>query len=73
MDAIMWTLTGIFIYLAIGYIFVLYFEAYEHGFWVEIRTMLFWFPLIVIFVVCLIYFGCKEIYERLKKYEQRRL
>ena len=73
MDAIMWTLTGIFIHLAIGYVFVLYFEAYEHGFWVEIRTMLFWFPLIVIFVVCLIYFGCKEIYERLKKYEHRRL
>lgn len=64
MDCIMWTLTGIFIYLAIGYIFVLYFEAYEHGFWVEIRTMLFWFPLIVIFAICLIYFGWKELYRK---------
>ena len=64
MDAIMWTLTGIFIYLAIGYIFVLYFEAYEHGFWVEIRTMLFWFPLIVIFAIVIIYFGWKELYRK---------
>lgn len=73
MDYIMWLLTGIFIYLAIGYIFVLYFEAYKDGFWVEIRTMLFWFPLIVIFAICLIYFGCRELYRKLKDYEQRRL
>lgn len=67
MDAIMWTLIGIFIYLAIGYIFVLWFEAYEDGVWVEIRTMLFWFPLIVIFAICIIYFGCRELYEKLRK------
>lgn len=64
MDCIMWTLIGIFIYLAIGYMFVLYFEAYEDGFWVEVRTMLFWFPLILIFVICVIYFGWKELYEK---------
>ena len=66
-DFIMWTLVGIFIYLAIGYIFVLYFEAYEDGVWVEIRTMLFWFPLVLIFVICIIYFGCKELCGKLRK------
>lgn len=73
MDCIMWVLVGIFIYLAIGYIFVLYFEAYEDGFWVEIRTMLFWFPLVLIFVICIIYFGWKEVYKNIKEHEQRRL
>lgn len=66
MDYIMWLLTGIFIYWAIGYIFMLWFEAYEHGVWVEIRTMLFWFPLVLIFAICCIYFGWKELYERVK-------
>ena len=65
MDAIMWTLIGIFIYLVIGYIFVLWFEAYEDGVWVEIRTMLFWFPLVLIFVICCIYFGCRELYRKI--------
>ena len=73
MDYIMWTLVGIFIYLAIGYIFVLWTEAYEDGVWVEIRTMLFWFPLVIIFSICCIYFGWKEMYKKVKKYEQRRL
>lgn len=67
-DFIMWTLIGIFIYLAIGYIFVLWFEAYEDGFWVELKVMLFWFPLVMIFVICLVYFSCKELYEKVKKY-----
>ena len=75
MDAIMWTLIGIFIYLAIGYMFVLYFEAYEDGFWAELRTMLFWLPLVAIFAICCIYFGCEELYKKvkIKKYEQRKL
>lgn len=71
MDCIMWTLTGIFIYLAIGYMFVLYFEAYEDGFWVEIRTMLFWFPFILICAIVIIYFGWKELYEKYFKKEIR--
>ena len=70
MDCIMWTLTGIFIYLAIGYMFVLYFEACEYGFWVEVRTMLFWFPLIVIFAIFFIYFGWKELYRKYFKKEK---
>ena len=73
MDYIMWLLVGILIYLVIGYIFVLWAEAYEDGFWVEIRTMLFWLPLVLIFAICCIYFGCKELYERVKKYEQKEL
>lgn len=71
MDCIMWTLIGIFIYLAIGYMFVVYFESYEDGFWVELRTMLFWFPLIVIFVIVIIYFGWKELYEKYFKKDIR--
>ena len=67
----MWTLTGIFIYLAIGYIFVLWFEAYEDGVWVEIRTMLFWFPFIVIVAIVIIYFGWKELYRKYFKKEIR--
>lgn len=67
MDCIMWTLIGIFIYLVIGYIFVLYFEAYEDGFWVELRTMLFWLPLVMIFAICCIYFGCRELYRNISK------
>lgn len=55
---------GIFIYLAIGYIFVLGFEAYEEGFWVQVRTMLFWFPLVLIFIIWFIYFGWKELYSK---------
>ena len=64
MDVIMWTLVCIFIYLAISLIFVLWTEAYEEGFWVVIRTMLFWFPLTLIFVICCIYFGWKELYKK---------
>ena len=55
---------GIFIYLLIGYIFVLWFEAYEDGFWVVIRTLLFWFPLTLIFIIFCIYFGWKELYKK---------
>lgn len=66
----MWTLIGIVLYLVIGYMFVLYFEAHEDGFWVEVRTMLFWFPFIVIVAICVIYFGWKELYEKYFKKEK---
>lgn len=70
MDYIMWLLTGIFIYLAIGYIFVYRTEAYEDGFWVELRTLLFWLPLVAIFGICCIYFGWKELYKKYFKKER---
>lgn len=57
MDATMWTLTGIFIYLAIGYIFVLLFEAYEQGFWEQVALMLLWPVLVIIFIICCIVFA----------------
>ena len=73
MDAIMWLLTGIFIYLAIGYIFVLWTEAYEDGFWVEFKMMFFWPIFVITFCISCIYFGWKEMYKKTKKYEQRKL
>jgi cytochrome c oxidase subunit IV len=73
MDAIMWTLIGIFIYLAIGYIFVLSMDMYEKGFWEQVALMLLWPILVIIFCICCIYFGCRELYRKLKDYEQTRL
>ena len=67
MDYIMWLILGIFIYLAIGYIFVLWTEAYEDGFWMVLKVLLFWSLLAVPFVVFYIYFGCKELYKKVKK------
>ena len=46
---------GIFIYLAIGYIFVLWAEAYEDGFWLQVVCMLVWPILAIAFVICFIY------------------
>lgn len=73
MDCIMWVLTGIFIYLAIGYIFICLTGAYEDGFWVEFKMMSFWPIFVIIFCISCIYFGWKEMYKKTKKYEQRKL
>jgi preprotein translocase subunit SecG len=72
-DYIMWLLVGIFTYLAIGYIFVLSMEMYENGFWEQVSVMLLWPILVILFCICCIYFGCKEMYKKVKKYEQREL
>lgn len=72
-DFIMWTLVGIFIYLAIGYMFIYLTSAYEEGFWAELSVILSWPILVIIFFICCIYFGCEELYKKIKKYEQRRL
>ena len=52
----MWLLTGIFIYLAIGYIFVYLSSAYEDGFWDQVKIILFWPILWIMLVVCYIVF-----------------
>ena len=57
MDYIMWLLTGIFIYLAIGYIFVCLANANEDGFWEQIKVILFWPMLWPMLVVCYIVFA----------------
>ena len=66
MNTIMWVLVGIFIYLAIGYIFVLLMDMYEKGFWEQVALMLLWPILVIIFCICCIYFGCKELYKKVK-------
>ena len=68
MDFIMWLLVGIFIYLAIGVIFIYLTGAYEGGFWEQVSAMLLWPVLVIIFSICCIYFGCEEMYKRVKKY-----
>ena len=73
MNIIMWVLVGIFIYLAIGYIFICLMDMYECGFWEQVSIMLLWPILVIVFGICCIYFGWKELYERVKKYEQKRL
>lgn len=55
-DFIMWTLIGIFIYLAIGYIFVCLADANEDGFWEQVKVILFWPMLWIILAVCYIVF-----------------
>lgn len=55
---------GISIYLAIGYIFVLWTEAYEDGFWMYVVIMLIWPILAIAFIICFIYFGLKELYKK---------
>ena len=67
-DYIMWLIIGIFIYLAIGYIFVYLTGAYEDGFWQQVACMLLWPILAIAFVICCIYFGWKELYKKVKKY-----
>lgn len=72
MDAIMWLLIGIFIYLAIGYIFTYLTGVYEEGFWEQVTVMLLWPILVIIFVICCIYFGWKELYKKnnIKKWKR---
>jgi hypothetical protein len=69
MDYIICVLVGIFIYLAIGYIFVYLTGAYEDGFWLQVTVMLLWPIPAIIFSICFIYFCCKELYKKVKKYE----
>lgn len=64
MGCIMWTLIGIFIYLAIGYIFVLLMDMCEYGFWDHVSIMLLWPVLVILFCICCIYWGCKELYSK---------
>jgi hypothetical protein len=64
-DVIMWTLMGIAIYLAIGYIFVYLTCAYEDEFWLQVVCMLIWPILAIAFVICIIYFGCNELYKKI--------
>ena len=73
MNTIIWVLVGIFLYLAIGYIFVCLMEMYENGFWEQVSVMLLWSILVIIFCICCIYFCCEELYKKVKKYVQRRL
>lgn len=61
----MWLLLGIFIYLAIGYVFVWLIDAYEDGFWEYIKIMIFWPTIFIAFVVCCIVFGYIEIRNRI--------
>ena len=73
MDYIMWLLIGILIYLAIGEIVIYLTGAYEDGFCVELKMFFFWPIFVIIFCICCIYFGWKELYKKVKKYEQREL
>lgn len=63
----MWIFMGIFLYLAIGYIFVLLMDMYEKGFWEQVAIMLLWSMLVIIFCICCIYFGLGELYKKVKK------
>ena len=65
MDAIMWLLIGIFLYLAIGYIFTYLTGAYEDGFWLQVTVILLWPILVIIFGICCIYFCWKELFKKL--------
>jgi hypothetical protein len=56
MDYIMWLLIEIFIYLAIGYIFIYLTGAYEDGFWEEFKIMFLWPILVIILGICCIVF-----------------
>jgi hypothetical protein len=67
MDYIMWTIIGIALYLAIGYIFVCSMYVYEEGFWEQIKVMLFWPILLILFSICCIVFIFIEIRNRIKK------
>lgn len=63
----MWLLLGIFIYLAIGYIFVCLSGANEDEFWDQIKVMLFWPILWLMLVICYIVFAYIEIRNCIKK------
>ena len=67
MDYIMWTIIGIALYLTIGYIFVCSMYVYEEGFWEQIKVMLVWPILLILFSICCIVFIFIEIRNRIKK------
>lgn len=70
MDYIMWVLIGIFIYLVIGYIFVLLSGAYEDRFRDKLKIMLLWPILEIILIICYIVFafvGRSSIKNAIKK------
>ena len=67
MDYIIWLLIGIILYLAIGYTFVCLMDMYENGFWEQVSVMLLWSILVILFCICCIYFGCEELYKKVKK------
>lgn len=69
----MWLVIGVFLYLAIGYIFVLLMDMYEEGFWEQVALMLLWPMLVIIFCICCIYFGWKELYKKVKNYERKKI
>lgn len=73
MNTIIWVLVGIFLYLAIGYIFVCLMEMYENGFWEQVALMLLWPMLVIIFCIWFIYFGFKELYKKVKNYERKKI
>ena len=63
----MWLILGIFIYLAIGYIFVCSMYVYEEGIWEQIKVILFWPILWIILIICCIVFAYIEIRNHIKK------
>lgn len=67
MDFTMLLLIGIFIYLAIGYIFVLWAGAYEDSLWEQIKVILFWPILWIALIVCYIVFAYIEMRNHIKK------
>ena len=67
MDYTLWLLIGIFIYLAIGYMFVWLIYVYEEGIWEQIKVMIFWPTICIAFIVCCIVFVYIEIRNRIKK------
>ena len=67
MDYIMWLILGIFIYFAIGYIFVCLSGANEDKFWDQIKVMLFWPILWITLIVCYIVFAYIEMRNHIKK------
>lgn len=67
MNAIMWTFIGIALYLVIGYIFVCSMYVYEEGIWEQVKVMLFWPILLILFSICCIVFIFIEIRNRIKK------
>ncbi len=64
----MWIIIGIFLYLAIGYIFTYLTGVYEEVFWEQVAVMILWPILVIIFCICCIYFGWEELYKKVKKY-----
>jgi hypothetical protein len=66
MGYIILALIGIYIYLAIGYIFVCLMDMYEEGFWGQVSVILLWSILVILFCICCIYFCCEELYKKVK-------